>query len=291
MASAPPPPSHFNNPPTATGIPVISHPPSSNTDNNFSIQSHPKHPVPWSSGLCSCFDDIHTCCLTCWCPCITFGRIAEIADRGTVSCEVSAALYTLILCLTGCSCLYSCLYRSKLRGEYSLEGSSCTDFCLHCCCEECSLCQEYRELRHRGFDMSIVPWSSGLCSCFDDIHTCCLTCWCPCITFGRIAEIADRGTVSCEVSAALYTLILCLTGCSCLYSCLYRSKLRGEYSLEGSSCTDFCLHCCCEECSLCQEYRELKHRGFDMSIGWHGNMERQNRLDTTAPVVQGKMSR
>ncbi|KAF5179036.1 Plant cadmium resistance [Thalictrum thalictroides] len=154
VPSAPPPPSHFDYP-TATGIPVNSHPLSSNTDNNSTIQFHPKHPVSWSSGLCNCFDDISTCCLTCWCPCITFGRIAEIVDRGSTSCGASAALYTLILCVTGCSCLYSCFYRSKLRGQYFLEESPCTDCCIHCCCEECSLCQEYRELKHHGFDMSI----------------------------------------------------------------------------------------------------------------------------------------
>jgi hypothetical protein len=75
---------------------------------------------PWSTGLCDCFDDFNNCkcstffrefllisnelhltyvtlvnksmtmqffvfagCLTCWCPCITFGQIAEIVDRGT----------------------------------------------------------------------------------------------------------------------------------------------------------------------------------------------------------------
>ncbi|KAL5722180.1 Protein PLANT CADMIUM RESISTANCE 11 [Ranunculus cassubicifolius] len=136
-----------------------------------------------------------------------------------------------------------------------------------------------------------VPWSSGLCNCFDDISTCCLTCWCPCVTFGRIAEIVDRGSTSCGVSAALYTLILCVTGCSCLYSCFYRSKLRGQYFLEESPCSDCCIHCCCEECSLCQEYRELKNQGFDMSIGWHGNVERQKRLDALAPAVERGMNR
>ncbi|KAK1552277.1 hypothetical protein Q3G72_013656 [Acer saccharum] len=123
-----------------------------------------------------------------------------------------------------------------------------------------------------------IPWSTGLCDCCHDVSTCCLTCWCPCITFGRIAEIVDRGSTSCGVSGALYTLILCLTGCSCLYSCFYRSKLRGQYFLEERPCTDCCIHCCCEGCALCQEYRQLTHHGFDMSIGWHGNMQRQKRF-------------
>nr|DAD35310.1 TPA_asm: hypothetical protein HUJ06_005950 [Nelumbo nucifera] len=137
-----------------------------------------------------------------------------------------------------------------------------------------------------------VPWSTGICDCCDDAGSCCLTFWCPCATFGRIAEIVDRGSTSCGVSGALYTLILCVTGCSCLYSCFYRSKLRGQFFLEESPCTDFCIHCCCEECALCQEYRELKNRGFDMSIGWHGNVERHHRGVALLPTtVQGAMSR
>ena len=27
------------------------------------------------------------------------------------------------------------------------------------------------------------------------------------------------------------------------------------------------VHFCCEFCALCQEYRELRNRGFDMSLG------------------------
>ncbi|KAJ7954073.1 protein PLANT CADMIUM RESISTANCE 2-like [Quillaja saponaria] len=136
-----------------------------------------------------------------------------------------------------------------------------------------------------------VPWSTGLCDCCDDVSSCCLTCWCPCITFGRIAEIIDRGSTSCGVSGALYTLILCVTGCSCMYSCFYRSKLRGQYFLVEQPCTDCCVHCCCEGCSLCQEYRELKNHGLDMSIGWHGNVERRKRSAAMKPAVYQGMKR
>ncbi|KAK7850269.1 protein plant cadmium resistance 2, partial [Quercus suber] len=140
---------------------------------------------------------------------------------------------------------------------------------------------------------ALVPWSTGLCDCSDDVGNCCITYWCPCITFGQIAEIVDRGTTSCAASGALYALIAWLTGCGCLYSCFYRSKIRRQYALEEGSCGDCIVHCCCEPCALCQEYRELKHQGFDLSIGWQGNVEQRTQgvMTATAPVIQGGMNR
>ncbi|KAL1125407.1 hypothetical protein V6Z11_A13G042100 [Gossypium hirsutum] len=77
-------------------------------------------------------------------------------------------------------------------------------------------------------------WTTGLCHCFDDPANCVITCICPCITFGQVAEIVSRGS-KCKV------------------------------------------HFCCCPLALCQEYRELKNRGFDMEIGWEANMDRQKR--------------
>ncbi|KAI3453153.1 hypothetical protein Pfo_009816 [Paulownia fortunei] len=134
-------------------------------------------------------------------------------------------------------------------------------------------------------------WSTDLCDCFFDVPNCCLTWWCPCITFGQVAEIVDRGSTSCGASCALYALITLILGCPCIYSCFYRSKMRTQYLLVGSPCADCLVHFCCESCALCQEYRELKHRGFDMYLGWHGNVERKNQGVTMAPSIQGGMSR
>ncbi|KAE8699015.1 Protein PLANT CADMIUM RESISTANCE 2 [Hibiscus syriacus] len=139
-----------------------------------------------------------------------------------------------------------------------------------------------------------VPWSTGLCDCGSDVSNCCITCWCPCITFGQIAEIVDQGSTSCGASGALYALIGVFTGCACIYSCFYRQRMRSQYMLEDRPCNDCCLHYCCESCALCQEYRELKNRGFDMSLGWHGNMARQQNQGVqmpTAPVMETGMKR
>ncbi|XWS45283.1 hypothetical protein CRYUN_Cryun15aG0123400 [Craigia yunnanensis] len=136
---------------------------------------------------------------------------------------------------------------------------------------------------------SATGWSTGLCHCCDDPANCLITCFCPCVTFGQIAEIVNKGSISCAASGAVYGL-LALKGLSCLYSCVYRSRLRGQFDLEEAPCADCLVHFCCETCSLCQEYRELKNRGFDMGIGWQANMDRQGRGITIAPVV-GRMAR
>ncbi|KAI9082143.1 hypothetical protein K1719_035883 [Acacia pycnantha] len=140
-----------------------------------------------------------------------------------------------------------------------------------------------------------VDWSTGLCDCTSDVKNCCITCWCPCITFGQIAEILDKGSTSCGASGALYTVVACVTGCACLYSCFYRSKMRHQFLLKDDPCCDCLVHCCCEPCALCQEYRELQNRGFDLLIGWHGNVEQRNRelalTTATAPAVEPGMTR
>ncbi|PPD68881.1 hypothetical protein GOBAR_DD34238 [Gossypium barbadense] len=80
---------------------------------------------------------------------------------------------------------------------------------------------------------------------------------------------------ACGATGTLYALIAIVTGCGCLNSCFYRSRLRNEYMLEEKPCNDCCLHFCCECCALCQEHRALTNRGFQMSLGWNGNMAKQ----------------
>ncbi|KAI7993339.1 Cell number regulator 9 [Camellia lanceoleosa] len=53
-------------------------PPAPLSSNNPPIRAQPRtqQEGPWSTGLC---------CITCWCPGFTFGRIAEIDDEGATS--------------------------------------------------------------------------------------------------------------------------------------------------------------------------------------------------------------
>ncbi|XP_031249666.1 protein PLANT CADMIUM RESISTANCE 9-like [Pistacia vera] len=133
-------------------------------------------------------------------------------------------------------------------------------------------------------------WSTGLYDCCDDPSHCLLTCFCPCITFGQIAEIIDRGSLSCKIQGLVY-YAMGRIGCGWLYGGTYRSKLRGQFSLPEAPCFDWLLHCFCCVCALTQEYRELKNRGVNPSIGWKANVEKWNLEGLKPPSVEKGMNR
>ncbi|KAK8537338.1 hypothetical protein V6N12_043504 [Hibiscus sabdariffa] len=139
-----------------------------------------------------------------------------------------------------------------------------------------------------------AEWSTGVCGCCSDVSICCLTTFCPCITFGRSAGIISKGRVSCWENCVLYVLVHHLLGLfpSVLCGCVYRRKMREEFGLKQGPCHDFFVHCFCHYCALCQEYRELENQGFDLKLGWDENAERmQNRGVTLAPATEGEMKR
>ncbi|KAL5726266.1 hypothetical protein ACHQM5_009321 [Ranunculus cassubicifolius] len=137
------------------------------------------------------------------------------------------------------------------------------------------------------------PWTSGLCGCFEDVPNCIVTAVCPCVTFGQIAEMTDSGMTNCALAGCLYFMILYCFGCPCWYSCCYRPKLRMLYSLPEEPCPDCLVHCFCEWCALCQEFRELKNRGANPNAGWQAYAQkvREGGIPTMAPVVAPTMKR
>ncbi|KAK6242350.1 hypothetical protein SCA6_007739 [Theobroma cacao] len=90
--SAPPP--QFGQAAT-TGIPVSSSNQFYTESSHSNTRIQTKTRVPWSSGLCDCFSDWKNCCITCWCPCVTFGQIAEIVDKGSSSGDLGSVVNVL----------------------------------------------------------------------------------------------------------------------------------------------------------------------------------------------------
>jgi Cys-rich protein (TIGR01571 family) len=116
-----------------------------------------------------------------------------------------------------------------------------------------------------------VPWTTDIFSCFDDCGTCACAWFLPCVLVGRIAEIVDEGRTSCLTAGCIYYCLQSCTGCGCLYTYSFRTRLRNKYGLELKPCDDCCTDCWCLPCSLSQQIRELQNRGIDPSLGWEAN--------------------
>ncbi|BBM98074.1 hypothetical protein MPTK1_1g10640 [Marchantia polymorpha subsp. ruderalis] len=111
----------------------------------------------WSTGLYDCMNDCDTCCWGCWCPCVLVGKNVEVLDEGATSCCTAGTLFCLLQYCVGVGCIYTCIYRGRLRQKYGLPPGPCGDCLTDCCCQACSICQVTRELgnqlhRDRGPD-------------------------------------------------------------------------------------------------------------------------------------------
>ncbi|KAI3733805.1 hypothetical protein L6452_13261 [Arctium lappa] len=142
----------------------------------------------------------------------------------------------------------------------------------------------------------IPAWSTSLFECFDDPQTFIITFFAPCVTFGQIAEMVDRGRASVGMYAALYFLIMYFTGCGCLLSAYFRIKMSHIYRLPDDPLINILIHLLCEPCALCQEYRELQHHGFNMQlgVGWQHQTPEVQQIGAppmAPPMVPGGMTR
>lgn len=135
------------------------------------------------------------------------------------------------------------------------------------------------------------PWSSGLFDCEMNENNAIMTAFFPCVTFGQIAEMMDEGQTSCTMGSFMYVLMVpALLTCWILGS-NYRLKLRQRYNLVQAPYEDWAVHLFCPCCALCQEFRELKNRGYDPSLGWMGHLAMQQHKTQTAPPVNQYMDR
>ena len=99
----------------------------------------------------------------------------------------------------------------------------------------------------------IDQYGGGLCSCFDDIGICAITCLAPCVTWGQAMENAGEG--SCLIHGVLLACIPCwMPVATAMNQENIDKKLGGQGKGFVSVC---CTHCCCSACAICQVARAV----------------------------------
>ncbi|KAF3929328.1 hypothetical protein AA313_de0209423 [Arthrobotrys entomopaga] len=104
-------------------------------------------------GFCSCFGDIGSCCLGCWCPCMLYSRthhrLKTVPDSNLdaySSCNGHCAMWCV---LSPISWVFTMLQRTRIREEYKIKGSPIGDCARSYYCPLCVLVQDEREIRER----------------------------------------------------------------------------------------------------------------------------------------------
>ncbi|KAG2250710.1 hypothetical protein Bca4012_063849 [Brassica carinata] len=129
-----------------------------------------------------------------------------------------------------------------------------------------------------------TPWRSGLFDCQEDQTNAVMTAILPCVTFGQIAEVLDEGEMTCPLGSFIYLLMMPALCSQWVMGSKYREKMRRRFNLVEAPYSDCATHVLCSCCSLCQEYRELKARNLDPSLGWNGILaQRQGQHESDAP--------
>lgn len=112
-------------------------------------------------------------------------------------------------------------------------------------------------------------WSTSLCGSVvrEPLHAV-LSCVCFCgcgssYTFARTRHIADDSSRQCKEGCVF--CLAYLTGVSCMMGYSNRVRLRASYGIRGSEWGDFLAHCCCQPCSVIQEYCHVKDRSMPLS--------------------------
>jgi len=99
--------------------------------------------------------------------------------------------------------------------------------------------------------LSMGEFKHGICGCFDNLATCCIAYFIPCVTAGQNAEQVGQG--SCLVHGILsmipFVNIFCIAQ--------NRSEVRTAVGIEGNFCSDLMCTCCCPLCVLVQSKNTL----------------------------------
>ncbi|XP_077212002.1 PLAC8 family protein isoform X2 [Tasmannia lanceolata] len=118
------------------------------------------------------------------------------------------------------------------------------------------------------------PWTTGLFDCH------------------------EHQTNGCPLGSLIYILMAPALCSQWIMGSMYRARLRRAYNLVEAPTQDWVAHAFCPCCSLCQEFRELRNRGLDPSLGWLGHLAQLQGRDqqyqaqqATAPPLNQSMSK
>jgi len=107
-------------------------------------------------------------------------------------------------------------------------------------------------------------WNSDIFHCFGDSNICCVSCFCPCIQYGRNIEAFNQKP--CIYPCLIFFFLNFLVGSSWIVSHATRGEIRAKYGINGSCLKDCCCHVWCRCCALAQEGREIKARNNFVAV-------------------------
>lgn len=130
-------------------------------------------------------------------------------------------------------------------------------------------------------------WRASMCG-DAECDVVCGACCTPCVVHGSNAKMLHTGQTAdacnfkqkeCLIHGALFTTQITLTiimwslanpwaagtlqpfwNLPAYYACLQRTETRERFGIQGSECSDCCIHFWCHPCTLCQEHSEISRR-------------------------------
>ncbi len=113
-----------------------------------------------------------------------------------------------------------------------------------------------QQQHHQGFQPG--PWHHSFCGCLEDIPSCLISSFCPCIQYGQNYEALHHD--GCLIQSIIYACLLSC-GLQCLVHMGFRGHVKSKFSiLGGGGLEDLIATWCCFCCALSQEAREINHR-------------------------------
>ncbi|RDW89972.1 PLAC8 family protein [Aspergillus mulundensis] len=103
-------------------------------------------------------------------------------------------------------------------------------------------------------------WNNSVWSCFSPVQACLMSCFCPCMLYGKQAERLDDPGLkegrNVNGDCCLYLLASCC-GLNWVLQMMKRRDMREKFGIDGSVGEDCILSCCCSCCVLVQQEKEL----------------------------------